>query len=159
MKKSILFLALIAGYAINAQTNFSGTWGEPQLEMVSGKQYSNAVPKQIMVTQTNDSLIVTSLENTADATPITQRFSLNGKPSSRVGKTSKRTIVSTANWSSDKKTLTIVTAYSFAEKPAETEYKNTEVWELNSEGSLFITKTSDATLTDDWTIKATYNKQ
>ena len=47
---------------------------------------------------------------------------------------------------------------SFPDKPAEVEYKNTEVWTLE-DGNLLITKNSDATVTDDWTIKAVYTKQ
>jgi len=141
-----------------AQTNFSGIWKEPQLEMINGIQYANAMPKQIDIVQTKDSIKITSLENAADAKSFTQSFALNGKVSSRIGKTSKRTITTSATWSADKKTLTILTIYSYAEKPSEAEYTNTEVWTKSEDGQLVITKTSDAAVTDDWTIKATYSK-
>lgn len=155
MSVSILFATTVV---VNAQTNFSGSWAEPQLEMISGKQYSNAVPKSIKVTQTKDSIKLekVSANGEADITTV-ETVALNGKPITRVGKTSKRSIQMSATWSSDKKTLTIITIYSYPEKPTEAEYKNTEVWELN-DGALVITKTSDATVTDDWTIKATYSK-
>lgn len=159
MKKITLSLvAVLLTTIVMAQTNFSGSWKEPQLEMIDGIQYANAMPKQIDVVQTKDSIKITSLENAEDAKPFTQTFALNGKTNSRIGKTSKRTITTSATWSADKKTLTIVTIYSYAEKPAEAEYTNTEVWSKNEDGQLMITKKSDAAVTDDWTIKATYSK-
>lgn len=159
MKKITLSLfAITVTTIVMAQTNFSGSWKEPQLEMIDGKQYSNAMPKQLDVVQTKDSIKITSLENAEDAKPFTQTFALNGKTNSRIGKTSKRTITTSATWSADKKTLTIVTIYSYAEKPAEAECTNPEVWTKSEDGQLVITKTSDAAVTDDWTIKATYSK-
>lgn len=159
MKKIMLSVfAVCISSLLFAQTNFSGSWKEPNLEMIDGIQYANAMPKQMDVVQTKDSIKITSFENAENATPFTQSFALKGKASSRVGKTSKRTITTSATWSADKKTLTFVTIYSYAEKPTEAEYTNTEVWALNENGQLIITKTSDAAVTDDWTIKATYSK-
>lgn len=151
---------LLALYTNAQQTNFSGSYSEPELEMIDGIQYSNAVPTKIKVSQTKDSIKLerTSVGTDGDVTS-TETISLNGKEVSRVGKTTKRTIRNSATWSKDGKTLTLVTIYSYAEKPDEAEYKNTEVWELSGDGRLIITKTSDATVTDDWTIKAIYNKQ
>jgi hypothetical protein len=161
MKKQILAICIIASAAIaNAQkVNFSGSWKEPELEMIDGIQYANAVPKEIKVTQTKDSLKVISIEIGENALPSTQTYALNGKTITIVGKKSGRTFTSTATWSSDGKILTIITTYSYANKPDAIEYKNTEVWSLPAAGELLITKTSDATETDDWTIKATYRKQ
>jgi len=155
------FTAVLLANSAGAQkVNFAGVWTNPKLEMISGIQYSNAVPKEIKVTQTKDSLKLerTSAGNDGDVTG-TETISLNGKPLARVSKTSKRTVTTSATWSTDKKTLTINTTYSYAEKPAEAEYKNTEVWELSPEGTLLITKTSDAAVTDDWKIKAEYSKK
>jgi hypothetical protein len=53
---------------------------------------------------------------------------------------------------------TLTTTYSYEEKPREIEFKNTEEWDLNPDGTLTITKTSDAAVTDDWTIKAVFKK-
>lgn len=144
----ISFLAIVLLLTANItqaqQSNFSGSWFNPNLEMIPGIQYSNAVPKQIKVTQTKDSLKLerTSAGSDGDVT-VVETIPLNGKTVTRVGKTSKRTINNIATWSKDGKTLTIIS----------------EVWELSANGTLVITKTSDATVTDDWTIKAEYSKE
>jgi len=159
MKRKLAFIIIlfISG-AAGAQTNFSGSWGEPQLEMISGIQYSNAVPNEVTVVQTKDSIRITRLENEENAKPYTITLALNGKAFSYIGANSKRTINFTANLSNNGNTLTITSTFSFPDKPGEVEYKNTEVWE-SSGGALTITKVSDATLTDDWTIKAIYTRQ
>jgi len=95
--------------------------------------------------------------NDGDMTKTTT-ISLKGKPVTRISKTSKRTIKTTASWSNNGKILTIVTLYSYTDNPGKTEYTNTEVWELTAEGNLKIVKTSDADVTDDWSINATYRK-
>ena len=161
MKKNLLaiILLLTAGFTSAQQSNFSGNWDNPELEMISGKQYSNAMPKEIKVTQTKDSIKLekVSVDGNGDIT-TTETIALNGKKASRIGKTSKRTISSSGTWSKDGQKLTLLIIYSYAEKPGEVEYTNTEAWELSSDGRLTITKTSDAAVTDDWTIKAVYNK-
>jgi hypothetical protein len=161
MTKKILaaLILLITTNYMYAQTNFSGTWSEPELEMVDGIQYSNALPNLIKVIQTKDSIMLerTTIANDGNTT-ATETFPLNGKKVIRVTKTSKRTITTTATWSDGGKVLTIISIYSYSEKPTEIEYKNTEIWTRSDEGSLMIVKTSDATVTDDWTIKGTYQK-
>ncbi len=162
MKKrflTMLAIVLTTCFVNGQQTNFSGTWKNLELEMVSGIQYSNAVPTKIKITQTKDSIKLERTDVGSDGeVTSTETLSLNGKASTRVTKTSKRTISSTATWSNNGNTLTLVSIYSYAEKPKEAEYTNTEVWELSSDGMLTITKTSDAAVTDDWTIKAFYSK-
>jgi hypothetical protein len=159
MKRNLAFIIIlfISG-AAGAQTNFSGSWGEPQLEMISGIQYSNAVPNQVTVFQTKDSIRITRLENEENAKSYTITLALNGKAFSYIGTNSKRTINFTANLSNNGNTLTITSTFSFSDKPGEVEYKNIEVWEYSGR-TLTITKVSDATLTDDWTIKAIYTRQ
>ncbi|HLG41589.1 MAG TPA: hypothetical protein VI461_18050 [Chitinophagaceae bacterium] len=159
MKKyltSFFVIGLLTGLANAQQTNFSGNWIEPELEMLAGIRYSNAVPKGITVTQTKDSIKIMSLE--VDDNNFTQTIALNGETALRIGKTSKRTIRTKANWSNNGRTLTIVTTYGYVDNPDKAEYTNIEVWNLSLDGNLVIEKTSDADVTDDWIIKATYSK-
>ncbi|MEP7375709.1 MAG: hypothetical protein ABI675_20090 [Chitinophagaceae bacterium] len=161
-KYPMSFLAILMATTIlqaQQKINFSGSWDQPELEMVSGIQYSNAVPSKISITQTKDSIKLerTSPGNDGDVT-ITETIALNGRQTIRLGKTSKRTITTSATWSKEGQTLTLVTIYSYAGKPNEAEYTNTEVLELTPDGALLITKTSDAAVTDDWTIKGIYQK-
>jgi hypothetical protein len=158
MKNYLVLIATVLITTIaNAQTDFSGAWAEPRLEMMDGIQYSNAVPKLLTVIQTTDSIKIIRVEVGAE-TGFTQVLALDGKTVSGVGKSSKRTVQYTATWGPGKKILTIKTVYSYAGKPAEPEYSNTELWEMVA-GDLVITKISDAAVTDDWTIKAIYKRQ
>jgi hypothetical protein len=159
MKSKFAFIiALLISGLVSAQTNFNGSWGEPELEMIEGIQYSNAVPKQMTIVQTKDSIKITKLENEDNASPYTLTLALNGKSVTYFATTSKRTINFTASLTNNGNTLKINYTFSFPDKPDEVEYNNTEVWEFSG-GTLTITKTSDATLTDDWTIKAIYSRQ
>lgn len=58
--KIILFFAcLITGLTSIAQkTNFSGTWTLQDQQSISGKLYSNGVPKQIKVLQSANNIII-----------------------------------------------------------------------------------------------------
>src|SRR5687767_7388496 len=109
MKKNlltILAIVLTISFTHAQQTNFSGSYGEPELEMINGIQYSNAVATKIKVTQNKESIKLerTSAGTDGDVTN-TETIALNGKESTRLGKSSKRTIRNSANWSKDRKTL------------------------------------------------------
>lgn len=155
---SALAIVLSIGFIQAQKPNFSGTWNNPELEIISGIQYSNAMPAKIVIVQTKDSIKLerTSVESDGNVTN-TETITLNGKQSIRISK-SKRTIRTSATWNDRGTILTFFTTYSYADKPEEIEYKNTEKWELSPEGTLIIEKFSDASVTDDWTIKAIFKK-
>jgi hypothetical protein len=160
MKKQLLVLvvALTTAFALNAQ-NFSGHYIQQSKEMIDGKQYLNAIAQEITVTQTKDSIKIIRVTPAGGekTTTSTETLPMNGKQLI-ITTSSKRNRVSSISFDKDKATATIVSTYSYADKPEEVEFKNTEVWSLDPDGTLTITKTSDATVTDDWTIKAVFKK-
>jgi hypothetical protein len=160
MKKQTIALsiALCAASIINAQ-NFSGHYTLQSKEMVDGKEYLNAIAKEITIAQTKDSFKITRITPSSgdQTTTSTESFAWNGK-SLVTTTSSKRKKTSTINFDKSTNTATITYVLSYAEKPDEVEYKNTEIWNFGADGTLTITKTSDATVTDDWTIKAVFKK-
>ena len=143
-----------------AQQGINGTYVLQQKEMVSGTEYLNAIAKQITITKTKDSLIIERITPGGGGNDVASReaLSLDGKNLVRTTSTNRRR---TSLLTVDKagKLLKLITIISYPEKPDEAEYKNTEEWAFGDDGTLTIVKTSDATATDDWTIRAVFKKQ
>jgi hypothetical protein len=125
-----------------------------------GKEYLNAIAKELVVTQTKDSLRITRFTSIGDGktTLSDEVFSLNGKETISMT-TTKRKRISSINFDKNKNLATITTILSYPDKYEEAQFKNTELWSISKDGTLTIVKTSDATQTDDWTIKALFKKQ
>jgi hypothetical protein len=160
MKKQLLVLglALAVAFTLKAQ-NFSGHFIQESKEMVDGKEYLNAIAQEITITQTKDSIKIVRVTPAGEEKTSTSSETLpvNGKQVI-ITTSSKRKRVSYISFDKDKGTATIISTYSYADKPEEIEFKNTEIWSLDPDGTLTITKTSDAAVTDDWTIKAVFKK-
>lgn len=160
MKKQlvIILISLAITYTSNAQ-NFSGTYVIQSKEMIDGKQYANAIAQEITVTQTKDSLKIIRITPTAEGktTTSSESLALNGKKTVTVT-TAKRTRTCTVSLDKTKNIATITSLLSFPDKPDEVQFKNTEVWNIVNDTVLTVTKTSDATVTDDWTLKAVFKK-
>ena len=160
MKKQLLAftVALTIGYALKAQ-NFAGHYAIESKEMIDGREYLNAIAKELTISQTKDSIKIVRVTPAGDdkTTTSTETLPLNGKEIVVIT-SSKRTRVSFIKLDKGNNTATLTSTYSYVEKPDEIEFKNTEIWNIGSDGFLTITKTSDATVTDDWTIKAVFKK-
>jgi hypothetical protein len=160
MKKQLLVLAvaLSSAFAINAQ-NFSGHYTLQSKEMIDGKEYLNAIAQEITVTQTKDSIKIVRVTPAGgdQTTTSTETLPINGKQVITTTSSKRKKVVS-VSFDKNKGVATIIGTFSYADKPEEIEFKNTEVWALDPDGTLTITKTSDAAVTDDWTIKAVFKK-
>jgi len=77
-----------------------------------------------------------TVERTRGERTITSKYTLDGKES--VNSTGRGDSKSVATWSSDGKTLTIVTTRSVERDGQTTEMKTTESWTLTSPASLSI---------------------
>lgn len=160
MKKQLLVLlvALTTAFALKAQ-NFSGHYTQQSKEMINGKQYLNAIAQELTVTQTKDSIKIVRMTPAGggNTTSSTETLPLNGGQIITTT-SSKRKKVSSISFGKNKSTATVTTTFSYADQPEKIEFKNTELWDLDADGTLTITKTSDAALTDDWTIKAVFKR-
>lgn len=153
-----ILLSFIANFGVKAQS-ISGHFVIQSKEIINGKEYLNAIAKEITVIHTKDSLMITRVIPAVDnqATTTTESIPLNGKAVVTTT-TSNRKKTAALTFSKDSREVTIIYILSFANKPEEVEFRNTEVWTMNSDGTLTIVKTADATVTDDWTIKAVFSK-
>jgi|GEM_PF-4722561 len=154
----ILIAALILTTVLHTQ-NFSGHYTIQSKEMIDGKEYLNAIAQEITVTQTKDSIKIVRITPAGDdkTTTSTETLPLNGKEVITITSSKRRKTVF-ISFDKGKNMATISSVFSYPEKPDDVEFKNTEIWNIAEDGTLTITKTSDATVTDDWTIKAVYKK-
>jgi hypothetical protein len=146
------------GLAAKAQS-FAGHYALHSKEMIDGKEYLNAIAQELTVTQTKDSIKIVRVTPAGGdkTTTATEILPVNGKQLITTT-SSKRKRTSSISFDKDKGTAIITSTYSYADKPEEIEFKNTEIWALDPDGTLTVTKTSDASVTDDWTIKAVFKK-
>jgi len=147
---TVLFAFLCFPLTSNAQgskANFSGTWtfnaeksqmGEaPQGGgMRGGFGGGNFVAKQEANLLTVDR---TRTNQDGQAVTTTSKYTLDGKES--VNSTGRGESKSTATWSADGKSLTIVTTRSFERDGQTTEMKTTEAWSLTGANALSIVST------------------
>jgi dipeptidyl aminopeptidase/acylaminoacyl peptidase len=161
LKLISFFIAILFSTAVCAQTNFIGTWDIKEKQMVTGPQYANALPKQIKVSQTADSLFIesTSIGNGGQDYISRQSFAMNGKESERTNTSSKRKYVSGLQWSPDKSTLIFTTVFYVPENENTVDFTRIETWTLAANGQLNIDKKSIETRSETWEIKGIFEKQ
>lgn len=160
MKKTFLFLGLMMGLtAVMQAQDFSGQYEIERKEMVDGKEYLNAIAQSITVVQTKDSIRITRVTPAGGDQTNTSTITLPIKGQHLIKTSNERKRDYVVKMDPAKQTMIITGIISFENKSEEAEYTNTEIWTLGKDGKLTILKTSDATLTDDWTIKAIFTKK
>jgi hypothetical protein len=156
---SILFLVCLAATAYSQKADFSGDWIFKDQQSISGKLYSNGVPKEIKATQKTDAITLekTTAGANGDVT-ITETVPFDGKPfETLTASKKKKTVMIT--WDPSQKSLTeTIQIYS----PADTnkvDHKDTDTWSLE-DGNLVLTrKDENFTNGETWEEKAVYGKQ
>lgn len=136
-----LFFACVS---LTAQVNFAGTWNLNAEKSQFGGGPGGGGPGggagrmgggPRIITQTGNNLSVeTSMRGFDGGEPIKMvtKYTLDGKPTenTRTSPMGDMTSKSTATWSADKKSLTIVTTMSFDGN----EMRTTETWKLSADG-------------------------
>jgi hypothetical protein len=150
-------LALVAPVMINAQTgkaNFAGTWAlnaeKSTLPQGGGGGGGQRMGGNFTITQ--EANLLTRTRTGQDGTSTVTKYTLDGKES--VNTTGGGESKSTANWSADGKTLTIVTKSNYNGN----ERTSTAVWSLIDAKSLSIVSTRQG---QDGEVKTTmvYDKK
>jgi hypothetical protein len=162
-----VILALLAPVMLNAQagkTNFSGNWvanAEKSTPAPGGGQGGPGGGGMRMgggnftVTQDANVLTRVSTRQDRDGNPqtTTTKYTLDGKET--VNSTGRGDSKSTATWSADGKSLTVVTKTTFNDN----EMKTTEVWTLTDANTLAITSTRPGMDGAETTTKRVYDKK
>ncbi len=151
-----IVLALVAPVMINAQAgkaNFAGTWAlnaEKSTQPQGGGGGQRMGGSNFTVTQ--EANLLTRTRTGQDGTTTVTKYTLDGKES--VNTTGGGESKSTANWSADGKTLTIVTKSNFNGN----ERTSTAVWSLIDAKTLSIVSTRQG---QDGEVKTTmvYDKK
>jgi hypothetical protein len=143
-----IILVLIAPVMINAQagkTNFAGDWTlnaekstQPQGGQGGGMRMGGG---NFVATQEANLLTVVRTRTGQDGQPttMTMKYTLDGKES--INTSPRGDSKSTATWSADGKTLTIVTSRTMDMNGQSTTMKSTEVWTLTDAKILSIAST------------------
>jgi len=164
---AVMLAFLCMPLALNAQgskANFSGKWAFNAEKSEMGQQGQGGGRMGGMgggdFTATQDANLLT-VERTRQGRDgqtmnITSKYTLDGKET--VNTMGMGESKSTATWSADGKSLTIVTKMAFARDGQSMEFKTTEVWTLNSSSSLTIASTRN-TPNGEVTTKMAYDKK
>jgi hypothetical protein len=141
-----MVLAILAPAMSNAQAgkgNFAGNWvlnaGKSTLPQGGGPRMGGDF------TVVQEANLLTRTRTTQDGTTRVSKYTLDGKECVNIS--SRGESKSTANWSDDGKTLTIVTKFNFNGN----ERTSTEVWSLTDPKTLSIESTRQ---TPDGEVKA-----
>jgi hypothetical protein len=153
---TVLFAFLCMPLALNAQgskANFAGKWAlnATKSDMGQAPQGQGQAPQgggqrmggggDFTATQEANLLTVERTRTGQDgqAVTTTSKYTLDGKVS--VNTTARGESKSTATWSADGKSLTIVTTRSFERDGQTTEMKTSEVWSLTNPTTLSVAST------------------
>jgi hypothetical protein len=155
---TVLFAFLCMPLAINAQgskADFSGKWtlnasksdmgqppqGQGQPSQGRGQRMGGFGGGDFTATQEANLLTVERTRTGQDgqSMTITSKYTLDGKVS--VNTTGRGESKSTANWSADGKSLTILTTRTFERDGQSMEMKSNEVWTLTGPSTLSIVNT------------------
>lgn len=162
---TVMLAFLCMPLALNAQgskADFSGKWAFNAEKSELGQQGQGGRMGMgggdFTATQAANLLTVERTRQGRDGQTvnITSKYTLDGKES--VNPMGMGESKSTATWSADGKSLTIVTKMSFERDGQSMEFTTTEVWTLNSPASLTVTTTRN-TPNGEVTTKMAYDKK
>lgn len=134
--------------AQGSKANFAGKWALNASKSDMGQQGGGRMGGfgggDFTATQDANTLTVESTRTGQDGQTMTMtsKYSLDGKES--VNTMGRGESKSTASWSADGKSLTIVTTRKFERDGQSMEFKTSEVWSLSSPTSLSIVRTMNS---------------
>ncbi|NQU52232.1 MAG: hypothetical protein HQ522_06795 [Bacteroidetes bacterium] len=154
MKKLIyLFIVSLFSVAAMGQTNFSGTWKLNNSKSTLGEEFSMA-PKDIIIVQDGNSFNVERHSTFQDRDITTKdKLTLDGKECENPGwrDSIKKSV---AEWSSDKKSINVVTKIPFGDSD---EMKVVDVYKLDGEN--LVLKTDASSSRGDMSETYVFDKQ
>jgi thioredoxin-related protein len=139
--------------------DFSGTWALLQRISLSGKDYANGLPKQLKVSQKQDSVTFERLNVYENNEEITTReaLSFNGSSTVTMSPVSNKKRVAFIKWSSDMKSLTEQIYLKASTEENKSDIKITEVWTLSDDGKMLtVVKVSENDKGEKWSMKGVY---
>ena len=164
MKKFLFSLlapavVLLSFTSMPDRVSFSGDWKLNEGKSELGEFGGRFAARAIKVDQKQDAITIartTPAFNGGDPVTTTLVLTYDGKETESTGfNNSKRK--TTAKWSDDRQTLTVITRTAIERDGQTSEFKTTETWTLTKEGSLSVVSVSSSPRGDN-TVKAMYDK-
>ena len=152
-------LLVIPANALAAKkANFTGEWAlnESKSELGEGRMFS---PVKMTVQQEGNSITLERTRTGRDGEERTSKevLTLDGKES--INKGENRTSTSTATWSKDGKTLTILTNTEINRQGETFKMKSTEIWTLEEDGKILKVQSDSTSPRGERSVKLVYDKK
>jgi hypothetical protein len=167
-----LFLGILTSRGLRSiapdRANFSGEWklNEPKSEL--DRQFpicilgegDHIVSKTMKIAEHADFLTVDVASLSSNGALVTrqEKLTFDGKEREAIVVGSPRE-KSTARWSADGQTMTVISVRSFASIAEEPDFKVTEVWKLINDGKSISIQVNSSSISRENTIKLVYDKQ
>ncbi|MFD2574057.1 hypothetical protein ACFSUS_25700 [Spirosoma soli] len=150
------------------RANFSGEWKLNESESELDRQFpicifgerDHIVSKTMKIAEHADFLTVEVVNSSSNGALITRQEKLffDGKESEAIVVGSPRE-KSTARWSADGQTMTVISVRSFATIAEEPDFKVTEVWKLINDGKSISVQVNPSSISRENTMKLVYDKR
>ena len=142
------------------EISFTGTWDLVDQQNISGNLYSNGVPKQMVIIQRSDSIIIKRLstDQSGDDIIAIDSISFEGRPFETISISKRKKFVS-ANWNNKKDELTVTGKFYNLTDLTRLEYIITDTWALEG-GSLSMVRVNKNLINDEeWESRSIYEKR
>jgi hypothetical protein len=157
---SVCTAVLVTAIVYAQKTDFSGTWTLKDQRSISGTLYSNGVPKQIKVTQTNDALMLETTTANAQGQDVTtvEDLAFNGEKFETTTASKRKKSVA-LNWDKDGKTFTHTADLSQIADTSKVEIRYTDTWRVEDGKLILLRKAENFSNGEGWESKSIYQKQ
>lgn len=150
------------------RVNFSGEWKLNESKSELDRQFpicifgerDHIVSKTMKIAGNADFLTVDVVNSSSDGALVTRQEKLlfDGKEREAIVVGSPRE-QSTARWSADGQTMTVISVRSFATIAEEPDFKVTEVWKLIDDGKAISVQVKSSSISRENTMELVYDKQ
>jgi thioredoxin-related protein len=156
---TIVLLALLpdCGQLFGQNPNISGTWVLKERKVISGSDFANGIPKQMMITVSGDSLYLIRIYDGGSEKDnvVNESLPLNGFPVEELREVSKRK--SFVKKGLDDKTFSIETTFRDKKTGERTNADYVEKWNIAESGKeLTIEKYASRADGTSWSMKGIY---
>jgi thioredoxin-related protein len=155
---SIVLLAMLSGFGqlLAQNANISGTWVLKERQIISGPDYANGIPKQILIAVSRDSLSLSSTYvGTSKDEIVAESLALDGSPTEILRTVSKRK--SLLKKGDDTNAFSIEVSFRSIKTGERTNSDYVENWKLSASGKeLTVEKYANGADGSNWSIEGVY---
>lgn len=153
---ALLTMETAFGQLLAQNANISGTWVLKERQIISGPDYANGIPKQILIAVSRDSLSLSrTYVGTSKDEIVAESLALDGSPTEILRTVSKRK--SFLKKGDDTNTFSIEVSFRSIKTGERTNADYVENWKLSASGKeLTIEKYANGADGSNWSIEGVY---